>query len=255
MFGFIRAFKRKKLAKRPFPKEWEPYLAAKMPFLPHLSEAEAQQLRTVLKIFVWEKYWIGAGGLEVTEEMKVVVATAAAELARGLALDAYDHLTEIVLYPSHYVHPDQDGVVFGEAHRWGTVVLSWDAVEHGLANRDDGHNTALHELAHVLDNADGTFDGTPLLHHSRDYQAWVKACSEHFLKLQNKPQKSVVRRYGATNEAEFFACATEAFFEKPQQMLKKAPDLYAVLKQFYRVDPVNVGRGRSAYPKEAPGAP
>lgn len=219
-------------------------LRARIPFLSQLSEAEVQQLRTVLKIFVWEKYWIGAGGLEITEEMKVAVASAAAELARGLALDAYDHLTEIVLYPSHYKHSSKEDVIFGEAHRWGTVVLSWDAVQHGLANRDDGHNTAVHEFAHVLDNADGTFDGTPELHHSADYQAWVKACSEHFLKLQNKPQKSVVRRYGATNEAEFFACATEAFFEKPVQMKKKAPDLYAVLQNFYRVDPAAVKMDR-----------
>jgi len=203
-----------------------------------LPADEAAQLRTVLKIFVWEKHWIGAQGLDPTDEMKIVIAGAAAELARGLALDAYDHLTEIVIYPGHYQHPNRgDAVVFGEVHSWGTMVLSWDAVQHGIKNNDDGHNTAIHEFAHVLDNADGTFDGTPPLPELAARRAWAKACTAHFLELRKKPHKNVVRKYGETNEAEFFACATEAFFEKPVQLAKKAPDLYAVLKAYYRVDP------------------
>lgn len=245
MFGFIRRWRRTRLARQPFPAEWEPILARRVPYLDRLSPEEAEQFRTIVKVFVWEKDWIGAQGLDPTPEMKVTVAAAAAQLARGLALDAYDRLTEIVLYPSHYAHPEMEtGVVFGEVHRWGTMVLSWDAVQHGIGNRDDGHDTAVHELAHVLDMADGTFDGTPPLGSSAERHAWAKACTRHFLDLRDKPHKSVVRRYGATNEAEFFACATEAFFEKPAQLAKKAPDLYSVLEAYYRVDPAAL-RGSS----------
>ncbi len=246
MFGPIRRWKRRRLAARPFPAAWEPIVSARVPYLAQLSAEEAEQLRTVIKVFVWEKAWIGAQGLVPTDEMKVVIAASAAQLARGLALDAYDRLTEIVIYPGHYKHPQQHGaVVFGEVHRWGTMVLSWDAVQHGIANRDDGHDTALHELAHVLDNADGVFDGTPPLAHDADRRAWAKACTQHFLELRDKPHKSVVRKYGETNEAEFFACATEAFFEKPRQLQAKAPELYAVLQRYYRVDPAAL-RARAA---------
>ena len=86
-----------------------------------------------------------------------------ARLARNLSLDLYDELRTIVLYPSHYRHPGSDAVILGEAHRWGQVILSWDAVQSGLANPSDGHNTAVHEFAHVLDASDGAFDGTPEL--------------------------------------------------------------------------------------------
>lgn len=238
MFGLWRAWRRRRLAARPFPAAWEPILRQHYPAMAALPAERAERLRDNLKVFAWEKHWIGAHGLEVTDEMKVVISAAAARMIDGLSLSAYDRLTELVIYPSHYVHPDgEGGVVFGEAHRWGVVVLSWDAVKHGIGNPKDGHDTAMHEFAHVLDNADGAFDGTPPLHEAADYHAWAKVCTEHFLKLSRSPAKSVVRRYGATNEAEFFACATEAFFEKPRQLEKKAPDLYAVLQDYYRIDP------------------
>ncbi len=190
-----------------------------------------------LKVFALDKDWFGAAGLTVTDEMKVVISGAAARLSRNLDLDLYDDLRTIVIYPSHYKHPDSDDIVYGEAHAWGQVILSWDAVLSGLANATDGHNTALHEFAHVLDSADGAFDGTPTLHHQRDYHAWAKVFSQRYFALRKAPDSNVLRPYGATNEAEFFAVATEAFFEKPGQLKNKAPDLFEELKRYYRVDP------------------
>ena len=105
-----------------------------------------------------------AAAVNASERVRVLVAAAAARLAMNLPGEPYGRLTEVVVYPSHYVHPGQaGGVVFGEAHRHGTVVLSWEAVLQGFKNEEDGHNVALHELAHVLDAADGAFDGTPVL--------------------------------------------------------------------------------------------
>ncbi len=238
MFGLWRGWRRRRLARRPFPEQWEAILKERFPAAASLSAEEAERFRTLLKVFLWEKHWFGAQGLEVTDEMKVVISAAAARMILGLSLEAYDRLTEIVIYPSHYVHPGESGqAVFGEAHRWGVVVLSWDAVKHGIANEEDGHDTAMHEFAHVMDASTGAFDGTPPLHAAADYHVWAKVCTEHFRRLDASPHKSVVRRYGATNEAEFFACATEAFFEKSVQLEKRAPDLYAELKRYYRLDP------------------
>ncbi len=242
VFGFLRRRRRKKLAEQPFPSEWEAIVAERLPFAASLQEDERRAFLTHLKVFAWEKNWEGAHGLEVTDEMKVVIAGAAGRLSRRLSLDVYDGLKSIVIYPSHYQHEGQDGIVFGEANRWGTVVLSWDAVEHGIGNPFDGHDTALHELAHVLDIADGAFDGTPNLHDGADYHSWIKVFSARYERMKDQPHKSVLRRYGATNEAEFFAVATETFFEKPRQLQKKAPELYAELARFYRVDPVEPSR-------------
>ena len=227
------------MADDPFPDEWLPIVEARLPFAMKLADDERERFLTHLKVFAWEKRFEGAKGLEVTDEMRVIIAGTAARLTRNLPLDSvYENLQSIVIYPSHYKHEDKDGAILGEANLWGTVVLSWDAVEHGIGNPFDGHDTALHELAHVLDAGDGAFDGTPELHDSRDYASWTKVLSGHYWKMRDKPHTSVLRKYGATNEAEFFAVATETFFEKPKQMKNKAPDLYDELARFYRVDPL-----------------
>jgi Mlc titration factor MtfA (ptsG expression regulator) len=146
---------------------------------------------------------------------------------------------EVIVYPNDYLHPDSDDVILGEAQQWGTVVLSWDAVLDGMANGRDGHDTALHEFAHVLDVADGAFDGTPELHRFGDYRTWARVMRKEFLKLRHDVprRRTVLREYGATDEAEFFAVASETFFEKPQQLKEKAPELYEELSRFYRVEP------------------
>lgn len=240
ILSFLRSRKRKKLAQQPFPSGWEPIVAKKLKFATKYHAAEREAFLTHLKVFAWEKHWVGARGLAVTDEMRVVIAGQAARIAHNLDLDAYDRLSEIVIYPSHYVHPERDAIIYGEANRWGTVVLSWDAVTHGIVNPSDGHDTAIHEFAHVLDIADGWFDGTPLLHDGKDYHAWSVVLGQHYAALKRNPRRSVLRAYGATNEAEFFAVATEAFFERPKTMKKKTPDLYRELKRFYRTDPAAI---------------
>lgn len=239
MFGIVRRLRRRSLRKRPFPADWYPYLEARVPFFAALDGALRERFLRELQIFVWEKHFFGAGGMEITDEVKVVVGAAAVRLVLHLDISMYDRLTEIVVYPSHYRHPENENVIFGEAHHWGTVVLSWDAVIQGLANPGDGHDTALHEFAHVLDRGDGAFDGTPALRCSECYRPWAEVMSRHFLALRrrNRAERRVLRDYGALDEAEFFAVATESFFEKPSQMKARLPDLYEVLRRFYGFDP------------------
>lgn len=237
MFSFLRGLRRTRLGRRPFPPAWEPIVRGRLKFAANFPADELERFRLHLKVFAFDKDWAGAQGLTVTDEMKVVISGAAACLSRNLGLHLYDDLRTLVIYPSHYKHPGSDAVVLGEAHRWGQVILSWDAVQSGLANATDGHNTALHEFAHVLDAADGAFDGTPVLHGGGDYHVWAKVFSQRYFALRSKPNRNVLRPYGATNEGEFFAVATEAFFEKPHQLKQKAPDLYQELQRYYRVDP------------------
>ncbi len=242
MFGLWRRWQRRRWREKPFPEAWISILNEQVPFFEKLSGELRQSFLERLKVFAWEKVWIPAGGLEITDEIRVLISAAACRLILHLDLSYYDRLTEIVVYPATYKHPGQDDVaVFGEAHQWGTLVLSWDSVKRGLANPEDGKDTATHEFAHVLDRAGGTYDGTPPLHARPDYRHWTSVMEQNFqaLRSRDRRQRRVLRRYGATNEAEFFAVATESFFEKPAVMKAKTPDLYNELKRFYRQDPAS----------------
>jgi len=230
---------RKKLANDELPPSWLPIIERRFPFSTGLADDERERFLTQLKVFVWEKDWVGVDGLEVTDEMKIAVAGSAAQLARNLPLDVYEGLGTIIMHPGHLKESD-DGVVLGQAHRLGAVSLSWDAVKSGLANTTDGLNVALHELAHVLDVNDGDFDGTPPLEKNAERRAWAGAFAAAFRRLRADDAHGVMRAYGATNEAEFFAVATELFFENPRRLHKKEPALYEALARFYAVDPAGV---------------
>jgi Mlc titration factor MtfA (ptsG expression regulator) len=87
---------------------------------------------------------------------------------------------------------------------------------------------------------DGMADGTPPLKDRAEYRDWVETCTQEYLRLKNRTEhgkRSFLDDYGATNEAEFFAVATEHFFDQPGLMIKHAPDLYRVLKNYYQQDP------------------
>jgi len=121
------------------------------------------------------------------------------------------------------------------------MVLAWDHVKQGIMKYKDGHNLVLHEFAHQLDQEDGSSDGAPILENANGYIIYAETLSKEFLSLikrVEKKQKSVMDYYGATNAAEFFAVATETFFEKPQKLKRKHLALYRELKNYYNLDPV-----------------
>ena len=236
LLGKLRSWQ---LSRRPIPEKWLTILEESVPFYPRISGESKQRFLEMLKIFIWEKYFIGAGGMMITDEVRVVIAACAVRLVLHLDLSYYDRLTEIVVYPYVYHHQDEEVAVLGEARNWGTVVLSWPAVLQGLASPKSGHETATHEFAHVLDRADGVFDGTPKLRARADYRPWAEIMGRHYLNLRKGDplEGRVLRQYGAINEAEFFAVATEAYFERPELMRELIPDLYTELQAFYGGDP------------------
>jgi Mlc titration factor MtfA (ptsG expression regulator) len=130
--------------------------------------------------------------------------------------------------------------ILGQAFDQGPVILVWDAVLHGARHPEQGHNVVYHEFAHKLDMLDGAADGTPILADRYQFAEWVAVCSHEFLRLRRlaeKGHKTFLDAYGAKNEAEFFAVATEEFFDRPLALQKHAPELYSVLSAYYRQDP------------------
>ena len=241
MAGLIRILHRRKLARRAIPESWLTILSAQVPYYWRLADEDRTRFLQYLKTFVWEKHFIGVAGMEITDEVRVVVGACAVQLVLNLGLSYYDRLTEIIIYPYIYSHRNDDRAFLGEAQDWGTVVLSWPAVLQGLADPGDEHDTALHEFAHVLDRATGEFDGTPKLKRSEDYRSWAQVMSRHYLRLRRgvSPESEVLRSYGAVNEAEFFAVATEGYFKKALQLKRHLPGLYAELQAFYGGDPAS----------------
>jgi Mlc titration factor MtfA (ptsG expression regulator) len=190
----------------------------------------------------------------MTDEIRVTIAGQACLLILEHDHDLYRNVRSILVYPSTVVSPEvtpslfsgpsveppRGGVpVLGQAHKGGPVILVWDAVQHGGRNPRDGRNVVYHEFAHKLDMLDGAADGTPPLDPAR-YEAWVAACAAAYLDLKKrsaKNEKTFLDDYGATNEAEFFAVATEFFFEKPVRLAREHRALYEVLSDFYAQDP------------------
>jgi Mlc titration factor MtfA (ptsG expression regulator) len=130
---------------------------------------------------------------------------------------------------------DGPTAVLGVAHGGGPVVLAWDSVLTGGRNAKDGRNLVIHEIAHKLDFLDGEADGTPPLDTTAARREWARVCSEAYV-AHVKGDEDVLRDYATTNEAEFFAVATEVFFERPKQLARELPELYGVLRGFYNLD-------------------
>lgn len=255
--GWIRNLRRRRIRARPFPDAWRAILEERVPFVQRIPRERRQKFETDLKIFAHEKSFIGAGGFEVDDEARVVVSAAAVRLVLFLDIGYFDQVNEIIIYPAAYRHPDRHGAVLGEVSSWSVVVLSWADVTAGLRNPHDGLDTASHEFAHVLDRESGAFNGTPTLRAREDYGPWGRILSEHYLRLREgkRKQRSVLRDYAATNEAEFFAVATEVFFERPGLMKRRAADLYGELHRFYGFDPTQDASPRSSEERSNPPHP
>ena len=133
---------------------------------------------------------------------------------------------------------DEPLPILGQAHeRRGPVLIAWDQAYAAASDPGRGHNVVLHELAHKLDMVDHVVDGTPLLHHRVDPAQWHAVCTEVFLAMQRGGDRPPLDPYAATNPAEFFAVATETFFDVPQALETHEPDLYAILRDYYGQDP------------------
>jgi Mlc titration factor MtfA (ptsG expression regulator) len=259
MFGFLKNRRRNRIRNRPFPSDWRDLLVRRYPLYSRLPPADRRELEGLIQVFLAEKRFEGCGGQEITDEVRVLIAAQACLLLLHRETDCYPRLHSILVYPSSYVAPtwhlETDGMTItegaqvrgGESWAHGTVVLAWDGVFAGAVELEKNRNLVLHEFAHQLDEEDGRADGAPFLSgpdlrqiHYR-YQAWARVLNAEFQQLRHAAEagrETVLDTYGAQNPAEFFAVATECFFERPRRLLERHPALYAELKQFYRQDPV-----------------
>ncbi len=247
-------FRRKKLLAKSFPPEWEEIVRRNVPLYNRLPDLLKKQLHGLVNIFLAGKEFEGCGGLEITDEIKVTIASQACMLLLNRKTSIFKKLHTILVYPNTYIARtvSSNGIItiegrsirLGESWQYGPVVLAWDSVRGGTSNIHDTRNVVLHEFAHQLDQEDGAADGAPILKNRSSYITWARILSREYENLQNIEKTgawSVIDTYGATNPAEFFAVVTEAFFEKPKQLKKKHPELYRELSSYYNLDPAEWG--------------
>jgi hypothetical protein len=251
IFHPFRDRRRKALDLMPFPPAWSEIIETNVPFYQRLHPDERVHLEDLIKVFISEKHFEGCSGFKITDEVKVTVAAQACLLLLNLEHNYYDQLVSILIYPSGFnfkqEHRNAIGTISesdfpaaGLCSGGGVIVLSWPDTIDGAKNTQDGMNVVFHEFAHQLDQLDGSMNGAPLLHTGESYREWGQVLSaEYELLRENVAQHrpSVIRAYGATQPAEFFAVVTETFFEQPIQLQHDHPELYAEFKAYYRQDP------------------
>jgi Mlc titration factor MtfA (ptsG expression regulator) len=252
IFGWFAQRRRKRLLAQPFPEAWTPVLSRNMVHFSWLDADERRRLCELVQLFVAEKDWEGCNGLELTDEIRVTIAGQACLLVLNLQHVLYANVETILVYPSTFIPRRVEEPVFatpgivhpvlpllGEAHRRGPVILTWDAVRRSGRHPEIGHNVVYHEFAHKLDMLDGAVDGVPPLGDKEEYERWNRVCKAEYERLRalsDAGGEGVLDPYGSTDEAEFFAVVTEAFFDTPIELAEEYPALYEVLSAFYRQD-------------------
>ena len=254
MFRFLQNWKNQRILQRSVitATRWT-QLFDSLPLLEGLTHLERQRLQDLATLFCHYKNFEGADGLVVTESMRLTIALQAClpilHFDRNPGLDAYDGWVSIVVYPAGFapdhVYVDAAGVehverrdLAGESWLRGPVILSWEDVEN--PDYDEGYNLVIHEFVHKLDMQNGDANGFPPLHKEMDTLAWTDSFQAGFEDLYRQCELGVEREidcYAASSPAEFFAVLSESFFMRPGLLLRRYPDIYLQLSQYYRQDP------------------
>jgi hypothetical protein len=250
MFEALRNWRRERVLKRSSIDDaaWR-RAVARYPFTRSLPEADRARLRDLTVLFLHDKSIVGAGGLEVRDEMRTGIAAQACMLVLNLGLDWYRGWVEVIVYPDEFVaeyeYLDDSGVAHhveqpmtGESWLAGPVILSWaDAEQRG---GETGYNVVIHEFAHKLDMRNGEANGFPPLPAGMGRDAWTQtfaAAYEDFCRRAERDEDTGIDPYAAESPAEFFAVLSEAFFEVPRTVLTVYGDVYRQLAAFYHQDP------------------
>ncbi|HEX6573553.1 MAG TPA: M90 family metallopeptidase [Gemmatimonadaceae bacterium] len=253
VLGLFTSRRREKLRNEAAPDVWVAILQRNFPLFNRMSAEDKRELLGHVSVFLDEKYFEGAGGLDMNDEIRVTIAAQACLLLMHRETDYYPNLTTVIVYPTGYTAQETRYLGAGlweegpedrighTAHNLRALVIAWDAVLYGARDPADGHNVVFHEFAHQLDFENRSADGIPDLNTRADYHSWSTIMSQEFARLRESipyQYDGLIDIYGAQNPTEFFAVATETFFERPRALKQKHPELYTVLSNFFRQEPV-----------------
>ena len=253
MFRWLQKKRRRQLTAADFPQRWSQFLEENMWAYRQLSKSQRSRIHDSVQVLVAEKNWEGCDGLKVSDEMCVTIAGQAGLLVLGHSGFYFDRLKTILIFPDTIIGRNmayedgtvqQDQAIFGAAWRAGVVSLSWQHVLASGRRAADGHNVVLHEFAHVLDGIDGEMGGSPPFGDRDLEQRWATVSRRETDRLHTaslKGERTFLDHYGGSNESEFFAVASESFFERPGGLGANHPEVFELLRELYKVDPRDWG--------------
>ena len=238
-YSFYKRYARKA---QPFPSHWHPILLKEVEFYRNLNESERQRFQSRIMQFLSEIYIDGVE-VEITELDEILIASSAVIPVFAFKEWYYTTVSGILLYPDNFNEDFQfsnksesrriAGVV-GTGRLEGKMILSQKALHHGFKNDNDKKNTAIHEFVHLIDKMDDKVDGIPEILMQNTYTIpWLKLVHDKMEEI-NK-DKSDIRAYGGTKQSEFFAVASEYFFEEPKLMKRKHPELYKMMSECFKI--------------------
>ena len=224
-----------------FPKHWHPILVENVHFYADLSNEEQERFQLRMMVFLSEVY-IDTVKIKLTELDKILVAASSVIPVFGFKEWHYSTLSGVLLYPDTF----NDDLQFDNKHKKRNIlglvgtgrfenqmILSRKALHDGFNITTDKHNTAVHEFVHLIDKMDGVTDGIPERLIQKPYtDQWLKLIHRKMEEINNN--KSDIRHYGGTSQAEFLAVASEYFFEQPERLEKKHPELYKMLSDCFQ---------------------
>ena len=229
--------RRRAVLSLPFPERWRTFLLERYDHFERLDEVWRSRFEDDVRIFLAEKRITGVG-VEVTDEARLLVAASAVTLSVGWPEYEWDQLTEVLLYPDDF---DRDYAFggherVGEAHVWGTVILSVPALLESFEVPDDAYHVGIHEFTHLLDVDQTHFDGIPAGLNADRARQWAAVADEEMERMRRR-RHSDFDDYGAHDPVEFLGVAVEAFFEIPQIIRRRHGEAYSILSQYFRQDP------------------
>lgn len=251
MMRFLRRRRRRAVRARPVPPRWIELLEHRFVAFRRLPASDRSELLGHVHVLLDEKRFEGCGGLEVTDEVRVLVAAQACLLLLHRDTDYFPGLLSILVYPDAYVVPVQyetgGGLVveeevdhIGESWDTGSLIVSWKDVLRGAAGNDRGCNVVIHEFTHQVDGETGDTDGLPSIEDPALRERWQRIFEKEYDRLcemADRRRRTFIDEYGASHPSEFFAVATEHFFMEPVAFSRRHPELYRVLSEFWRQDP------------------
>lgn len=234
-----RTVHRKQVLAKPFREELRVILEREVAFYQALDEAGKQRFQNLAKVFLDEVRITGVR-TDVDAETEALVAASAVIPIFGFTEWEYSRLGEVLIYPDRFnnnystdaeVDRSTLGMV-GVGHLSGVMILSKPDLVAGFRNSKDKRNVGIHEFAHLVDRGDGVIDGLPPGVDRETAAPWVEWVAEE---LKSRPEgRHHIDDYAYTNEAEYFAVLSEYFFEAPEVLESKAPQLYQAMQTMYR---------------------
>ena len=242
--ALARTARRRAALAQPFPDRLREFLLERYDHYERMDAAWRKRFEDDVRLFLAETRITGIG-VEVTEELRLLVAASAVSLSVGWPDYEWDQLTEVLLYPDDF---DRDYAFggderSGETHPWGTVILSVPSLHESFEVPDDAYHVGIHEFAHLLDVDQTHFDGIPVGLTGARAREWVEVREKEMERLRHG--RSAFDDYGAHDPVEFLGVAVEAFFEIPQLVRRRHREVYEILSEYFRQDPAAWDDARS----------